>query len=81
MERVERGQSNNGPFKSSGSSDKGCTTHKLNLSRGSKTATKTKKESHSEGFFQNDCCWGFTGNISSKGKLEIEGSSYQRKQL
>lgn len=56
MERVERGQSNNGPFKSSGSSDKGCTTHKLNLSRGSKTATKTKKESHSEGFFQNDCC-------------------------
>ena len=42
VERVERGQSNNGPCKSSGSRDKGCTTHKLHLSRGGKTAMKTK---------------------------------------
>jgi hypothetical protein len=53
----------------------------LSLSRGGRTAHTAERESNFERFFQNDCCWAFTGNISFKRKMEIEGSSYQRKQL
>lgn len=56
----------NGPFKFTGSGNKGCPPHLLNLSSRGRTASMTKKESHFEVFIQNDCCRGFTGNISFK---------------